>query len=62
LGDKNYVIYGETTFKTHFEFIKASGFFTDLEKSEAAFFILKEKIKLHESPPLTPDDLFDDDY
>jgi hypothetical protein len=62
LGDKNYVIYGKTTFKTHFQFVKPSGFFTDQEKSEAAFFILKEKIKLHESPPLTPGDSFDDDY
>ena len=62
LGGKKYVIYGKTTFKTHFEFIKPSGFFTDQEKSEAAFFILKEKIKLHESPPHTPGDSFDDDY
>jgi len=62
LGDKNYVIYGKTTFKTYFGFVKPSGFFTDQEKSEAAFFILKEKIKLHESPPLTPGDSYDDDY
>ena len=66
LGDKNYVtydvLYGKTNLKTILEFTKPSGFFIDQEKSEAAFFILKEKIKLHESPPDTPSDSFDDDY
>ena len=62
LGNKNYVIYGKTTFKTYFQFAKPSGFLADQEKSEAAFLILKDNIKLHESPPLAPDDLFDDDY
>ena len=56
------MLYGKTNHKTIIECTKPTGFFTDQEKSEAAFFILKEKIKLHESPPDIPSDSFDDDY
>ena len=62
LGNKNYVIYGTTTFKTYFEFYKPSGFLGDQEKSEAAFFILKDNIKLHESTRPTSDTSIEDDY
>ena len=62
LGNKNYVIYGKTTFKTYFEFAKPSGILIDQEKSETAFLILKDKIKLHENTRLTTDASFDDDY
>ena len=62
LGNTNYVIYGKTIFKTFLEFDKPSGILIDQEKTEAAFFILKDKIKLHESTRLTTDTSFDDDY
>ena len=58
LGDQNYKIEGKTTFT----FLKASGYRMDRGKNEAVFLFLQDKIKLHESPPLTPDDSFDDDY
>ena len=58
LGDQNYKIEGKTTFT----FIKASNFRMDRKKNEAVFLFLQSKIKLHEGPPLTPDDSFDDDY
>ena len=62
LGNKNYVIYGKTTFKTYFEFAKPSGILIDQEKSEAAFFILKDNIKLHENTRPTSDTSIEDDY
>lgn len=58
LGDQSYKVEGKTTF----DFIKPSGSRTIREKNEAVFLFLQDKIKLHESPPLTPDDSFDDDY
>jgi len=58
LGGQNYEIDG----KTAFDFIKPSGFKIDREKNEVAFVFLQNKIKLHESYGLTPDDSFDDDY
>ena len=57
LGDQGYKVEG----KTSFDFLKPSGGLYR-KKNEAVFLFLQDKIKLHESPPLTPDDLFDDDY
>ena len=62
LGNTNYVIYGKTTFKTFLQFDKPSGILVDQEKSEAAFLILKDKIKPHESALLNTDTSHDDDY
>ena len=60
LGDKNYIIFGNTTFKTLFTFSSPSGFSMDQEKNEAAFFTLNDNIKLHESTNPTSDTSFDD--
>jgi hypothetical protein len=66
LGDKNYVtydvLYGKTNLKTILEFTKSYGLLSDQEKSEAAFTILKDHIKLHESTRPTSDTSFEDDY
>ena len=62
LGDKNYVIYGKTTFKTMLEFTKTSAFISDQKNSEAAFTILKDHIKLHESTGPTSDTTIEDDF
>lgn len=62
LGNMNYVIYGKTTFKTFLNFTKPAGFLADQEKSEAAFLILKNNIKLHENTRPTSDTSKEDDY
>ena len=62
VGDNNYVIFGNTTFKTLFAFSSPSGILMGQEKNEAAFSILKDNIKLHESTRPTSDTPIEDDY
>jgi hypothetical protein len=62
LGGTNYVIFGDTPFKTFLQFTKPSGFSVDQEKTEAAFLILKENIELYEKPRPVTDTSFDDDH
>ena len=58
LGDQNY----EIDQKAGLCFIKPSSIFIDQEKNKAAFALLREKIKLHDSMRFTPEQTFDDDY